>query len=68
MDERLRHRAAAVAFLVTLAFLYPTLAVVDELARHLGPALLPLYLFGVWLLAVVAMALLSGRRARDGAP
>ncbi len=68
MDERLRHRAAAVAFLVTLAFLYPTLAVVDELARHLGPALLPLHLFAVWLLAVVAMALLSRRPGRGEEP
>ncbi len=66
MDERLRHRAAAVACLTTLAFLYPTLAVVDDLAHRLGRALLPLYLFGVWLMAVAAMALLTRRRRGSG--
>lgn len=68
MDERTRHRAAALAFLAALVFLYPVAEVVERLGRSFGPWLVPAWFFGAWAALIGAAAFALGwRRPEDDA-
>lgn len=70
MDERTRHRAAALAFLAAFAFLYPVSEVVEQLGRSFGAWLVPAWLFGAWaaLIGAAAFALGWHRPGDDAGP
>lgn len=65
LDRRLRDAALLLPLGCTLLFLPPYISVFDQDVAVFGVPLLHVYLFGVWLGAIVLTAALSRRLARS---
>ncbi len=66
MPDRTKAHLIVLALLGALLLGFPALAVIDRLAVRYGPPLLPLYLFVVWGMIIVAAAAIVARLSRKG--
>ncbi len=64
-ERRLRDAAFVLPLACTLLFLPPYISVFDQDVSIFGVPLLHVYLFGVWLAAIVLTAVLSRRLVRS---
>jgi hypothetical protein len=68
MEERSRDWLLTLFVGGVLVFNYPLLALFDRLLLVLGIPLLYLYLYGIWLALIVALALWLSRVDKDSDP
>lgn len=68
MKERSRDWLLALFVVGVLVFNYPLLDVFDRPLLVFGVPLLYLYLYGIWLVLIVALALWLSRGAEDDEP
>jgi hypothetical protein len=54
----------ALFLLVLVGLEFPVAAIVEAVQRSTGMPVLPFYVFGIWLLAIVGAALILERRGR----